>query len=66
MLLPATVILGFFSTSFKSPRMTAFTGFIVMVGLVGVTTVGAVILFVRSGRRGCSAAIPAAPPRARG
>ena len=45
-LLPASVILGFFGTSFESPRINTTGGFIVMVALIVLTTLG---LFPRGG-----------------
>jgi magnesium transporter len=48
-LLPASVILGFFGTSFESPRLGTPAGFIIMVGLILMTTVGALVLFKRRG-----------------
>jgi len=48
-LLPASVILGFFGTQFESPRLGTPTGFIIMVALIMLTTVGALVLFKRRG-----------------
>src|SRR5215211_5065006 len=48
-LLPASVILGFFSTGFESPRIHTTGGFIIMMALVVLTTVGSLILFARRG-----------------
>jgi magnesium transporter len=48
-LLPASVILAFFDASFDSPRINTATGFVVMVVLILLTTLGSVVLFVRSG-----------------
>ena len=54
-LLPASVILGFFGTSFESPRINTTAGFIVMIALIMLTTVGSLILFARRGWIGGSA-----------
>jgi magnesium transporter len=54
-LLPASVILGFFSTSFESPRINTTGGFIVMMALIVLTTVGSLVLFARRGWIGGSA-----------
>jgi magnesium transporter len=48
-LLPASVIIGLFGTDFESPRLGTATGFIVMVVLIVLTTVGALVLFKRRG-----------------
>jgi magnesium transporter len=48
-LLPASVIIGLFGTDFESPRLGTPTGFIVMVALIVLTTVGALVLFKRRG-----------------
>jgi magnesium transporter len=48
-LLPATVILGFFGTSFEMPALTAGASFIVMLMLIGLTTAGSLLLFRRWG-----------------
>jgi magnesium transporter len=48
-LLPASVILGFFGTNFESPRLGTTAGFIIMVALILMTTVGALVLFKRRG-----------------
>jgi len=48
-LLPASVILGFFGTNFESPRLGTTTGFIVMVALIVLTTAAALVLFKRRG-----------------
>ena len=48
-LLPASVILGFFGTGFESPRLGTPAGFIIMVALIVMTTVGALVLFKRRG-----------------
>jgi magnesium transporter len=48
-LLPATVILGFFGTSFESPRFNTDSWFILMVALVVLTTAGSLVLFTRRG-----------------
>jgi Mg2+ and Co2+ transporter CorA len=48
-LLPASVILGFFGTSFESPRINTTGGFIVMVALIVLTTLGSLVLFTRRG-----------------
>ena len=64
-LLPATVILGFFDASFDSPRINTATGFVVMVILILLTTLGSLVLFARRGWIGGSAKGPdrAACPR---
>jgi magnesium transporter len=54
-LLPASVILGFFGTSFESPRINTTGGFIVMIALIVLTTVGSLVLFARRGWIGGSA-----------
>ena len=46
-LLPASVILGLFGTDFESPRLGTPTGFIVIIALFVLTTVGAFLLFKR-------------------
>jgi len=48
-LLPASVILGLSGTDFESPRLGTSTGFIIMVALIVLTTVGALVLFRRRG-----------------
>src|SRR5215212_2164990 len=48
-LLPASVILAFFDASFDSPRINTATGFVVMVVLIMLTTVGSLVLFARRG-----------------
>jgi len=48
-LLPASVIIGLFGTEFESPRLGTPAGFIVMVALIVMTTVGALVLFKRRG-----------------
>src|SRR5215213_10915782 len=48
-LLPASVILGFFGTSFESPRINTTAGFIVMIALIMLTTAGSLVLFARRG-----------------
>ena len=48
-LLPASVILGFFGTEFQSPRINTTGGFIVMIALIVLTTVGSLVLFARRG-----------------
>ena len=48
-LLPATVILGFFGTSFDEPLLTTEVGFVAMLVLIVLTTVGALLLFRRWG-----------------
>jgi magnesium transporter len=60
MLLPATVILGFFGTQFENPPISTTAGFIVMVILIVLATAGALILFSRWGWLGQSATPP--PP----
>jgi len=57
-LLPASVILGFFGTEFESPRLGTPGGFIVMIALIMLTTVGSLILFARRGWIGSSAKGP--------
>src|SRR5215211_8836326 len=59
-LLPASVILGFFDTEFESPRLGTPGGFIVMIALIMLTTVGSLILFARRGWIGSSAKGPPA------
>lgn len=54
-LLPASVILGFFGTSFESPQINTTGGFIVMIALIVLTTVGSLVLFARRGWIGGSA-----------
>ena len=54
-LLPASVILGFFGTSFESPRINTTGGFFVMVALIVLTTLGSLVLFTRRGWIGGSA-----------
>lgn len=49
LLLPATVILGFFGTSFEEPRLATTAGFVVMVALILLVTAGALVLFARWG-----------------
>lgn len=48
-LLPATVILGFFGTSFEAPYFTTATGFIIMNASIIMVTVLALFLFYRWG-----------------
>jgi magnesium transporter len=48
-LLPASVVLGFFGTSFESPRINTTAGFIVMIALIMLTTAGSLVLFARRG-----------------
>src|SRR5215211_7787529 len=48
-LLPASVILGFFDTNFESPPIHTTGGFIVMIGLIMLTTAGSLALFARRG-----------------
>jgi magnesium transporter len=65
-LLPASVILGFFGTDFESPRLGTPAGFIVMIALIMLTTVGSLILFARRGWIGSSAkGSPASTTRGR-
>src|SRR5215216_208941 len=59
-LLPASVVLGFFGTEFESPRLGTPGGFIVMIALIMLTTVGSLILFARRGWIGSSAKGPPA------
>ena len=54
-LLPASVILGFFGTSFESPQINTTGGFIVMMALIVLTTAGSLVLFARRGWIGGSA-----------
>jgi magnesium transporter len=60
LLLPATVILGFFGTNFESPRLSTPIGFIMMMILIVMVTVGILLLFHRWGWLGRAAAAPAA------
>lgn len=57
-LLPATVILSFFGTSFTDPPVASEAGFVVMLVLIVLTTGGALMLFQRwgwlGGKRGQS------------
>jgi magnesium transporter len=63
-LLPASVILGFFGTSFESPRINTTSGFIVMTALIVLTTVGSLVLFARRGWIGGASRIaPGGRPR---
>ena len=48
-LLPASVILGFFGTSFQDPGISTRTGFLAMVLLLVISTVGSLLLFYRWG-----------------
>jgi magnesium transporter len=48
-LLPATVILGFFGTEFDDPKLTTGAGFVAMLVLIVLTTGGALLLFRRWG-----------------
>ena len=48
-LLPATVVLGFFGTNFESPRFGTTAGFVAMVVLILLTTLGPLVLFFRRG-----------------
>jgi magnesium transporter len=48
-LLPASVVLGFFGTSFQDPGIATPTGFLVMVLLLVITTGGSLWLFYRWG-----------------
>jgi magnesium transporter len=59
-LLPASVILGFFGTSFESPRINTTGGFIVMIALIVLTTAGSLVLFTRRGWLGGSTKGPTA------
>src|SRR5215217_4720197 len=54
-LLPASVVLGFFGTSFESPRINTTAGFIIMIALIMLTTVGSLVLLARRGWIGRSA-----------
>jgi magnesium transporter len=54
-LLPASVILGFFGTTFESPQIHTTGGFIVMIALIVLTTAGSLVLFARRGWLGGSA-----------
>jgi magnesium transporter len=64
-LLPATVVLGFFGTNFEEPRLSTFAGFVAMVALIVLITVGALALFARWGWLGRADAGPAATPQRR-
>ncbi len=48
-LLPTTVILGFFGTEFDEPRLTTGTGFVAMLVLIVLATGGALFIFRRWG-----------------
>jgi magnesium transporter len=48
-LLPTTVILGFFGTEFEEPRLSTGAGFVAMLVLIVFTTGGALFLFRRWG-----------------
>ncbi len=48
-LLPASVILGFFGTSFEEPPISTTAGFVAMIALIVLTTAGALLLFARWG-----------------
>ncbi len=48
-LLPASVILGFWGTSFEEPRINTTVGFFAMVALIVLTTAGSLLLFARRG-----------------
>ena len=48
-LLPASVILGFFGTEFQSPQINSTGGFIAMMALIVLTTMGSLLLFARRG-----------------
>ena len=48
-LLPTSVILGFWGTSFEEPRINTTVGFIAMVALIVLTTAGSLLLFARRG-----------------
>ncbi|MDF3040183.1 MAG: CorA-like Mg2+ transporter protein [Thermomicrobiales bacterium] len=64
-LLPATVVLGFFGTNFEEPRLSTFAGFVAMVALIVLITVGALALFARWGWLGRADVAPAATSRRR-
>jgi magnesium transporter len=65
-LLPASVILGFFGTSFESPQINTTGGFIVMIALIALTTAGSLILFARRGwLEGSAQGPPASTARSR-
>ena len=64
-LLPASVILGFFGTQYQDPPLTTFTGFIIMVLLIGLTTTSAIVLFSRLGWIGRSRGSTSSPLRRR-
>lgn len=55
-LLPSSVILGFFGTTFESPRINTFGGFVVMVGSIAVVTAIVLLAFIRRGWLGRSQA----------
>ena len=59
-LLPASVILGFFGTSFENPSFATVPWFIVMIILILLTTVGAIALFTRWGWLGSATSSGAA------
>jgi magnesium transporter len=64
-LLPATVVLGFFGTNFEEPRLNTFAGFVAMMALIVLITVGALALFARWGWLGRADVAPAATSRRR-
>jgi magnesium transporter len=59
LLLPATVILGFFGTNLDSPLLTTSTSFIVMILLIVLVTTGILVVFHRWGWLGRSRVTPA-------
>jgi magnesium transporter len=64
-LLPTTVVLGFFGTNFEEPRLSTVAGFVAMVVLIVLITVGTPVLFARWGWLGSPGAAPAAATRRR-
>jgi magnesium transporter len=62
-LLPTTVVLGFFGTNFEEPRLATTVGFVAMVALIVLITVGIPALFARWGWLGGAGAAPAATLR---
>jgi magnesium transporter len=62
LLLPATVILGFFGTNFEAPRFSTLAGFVAMIASIVLITVGSLVLFYRWGWIGRVAARTADRP----